>query len=168
VAAFPCPLDSPEPVEAGLLDALRACDAWLDRGSFVVEADQRVVAHAVCTRAHVDTVHVGTVRTGAHISAVPVWALGPIAVLPELQRTGAGSALVHALIGAADALDEPLIGLLGSPAYYARFGFVAATTLGIEPPEPAWGPHFQVRTLSAWEPSARGRFRYPAPFDELP
>jgi putative acetyltransferase len=168
-AAFACPEGAPEPVEAVLLDALRACDGWLDHGSFVVEIDARIAAHAVCTLAHVDRVHGGTMDVdSAAVDAVPVWALGPIAVLPELQRAGAGSALVHTLIGAADVLGVPLIGLLGSPAYYARFGFVPATAVGIEPPDPAWGVHFQVRTLTTWQPTMRGRFRYAAPFDDLP
>jgi putative acetyltransferase len=37
-------------------------------------------------------------------------------------------------------------------------------SLGIEPPEPAWREHFQVRPLSAYDPRIRGRFRYAAAF----
>ena len=74
---------------------------------------------------------------------------------------------MHATIGAAEALDEPLIALLGSPDYYSRFGFVASSMFDIDPPDPAWGHHFQVLTLSAFRPDITGQFRYAAPFDEL-
>lgn len=141
-----------EPVEARLLDALRACDGWLDRYSLVAEADGEVVGHVVCTRGHVGT--------------APVLGLGPIGVRPGLQRGGIGLALVHAVLGAADACGEPLVALLGSPVYYGGFGFRPSHELGIEPPQP-WGDHFQVRTLSAWRPSIVGGFRYATPFDDL-
>jgi putative acetyltransferase len=139
-----------EPMEARLLDALMACDGWIERYSLVVEVAGAVVAHAVCTR--------------GYVGDLPVLGLGPIAVTPDLQRGGAGSALVHGLIGAADASGEPLIALLGSPLYYGRFGFVTSTLHGVDPPEPAWGEHFQVRTLSAFDPSMGGMFAYAAPF----
>lgn len=44
--------------------------------------------------------------------------LGPLGVAPSHQAAGIGSALVHAVLGAADALDEALVALLGAPAYY--------------------------------------------------
>jgi putative acetyltransferase len=78
-----------------------------------------------------------------------------------------GSALMYAVIGAADALGEPLIALLGDPAYYSRFGFVPAADLGIHPPEMSWGVHFQVLRLDAWTDSITGSFRYATPFDEI-
>jgi len=30
---------------------------------------------------------------------------------------------------------------------------------------PHWAPHFQVRTLAAYQPATRGPFAYPEPFD---
>jgi putative acetyltransferase len=84
-----------------------------------------------------------------------------------MQGSGIGSALMHAMIGAADAAGEPLIALLGDPVYYSRFGFIPSANVGIDPPEVAWGVHFQVRPLSAWTDSITGRFRYSAPFEEV-
>jgi putative acetyltransferase len=72
---------------------------------------------------------------------------------------------MHAVLGAADALGEPLVGLLGDPAYYRRFGFQLSTVYRIDPPRPQWQPHFQVRVLTAYQPSAQGTFGYPEPFD---
>jgi putative acetyltransferase len=74
---------------------------------------------------------------------------------------------MHAVLGAADALDEPLVALLGSPAYYPRFGFRLASEYGITPQEPQWVPHFQVRTLTAYDSGLRGPFVYPEPFDHV-
>jgi putative acetyltransferase len=86
-------------------------------------------------------------------------------VCPGTQGRGIGSALMYAVLGAAQAGDETLVGLLGEPAYYGRFGFVAATDLGIAAPDPAWGRYFQVLALAG--PPPTGTFRYATPFDEL-
>jgi putative acetyltransferase len=142
------------PAEAGLVDELRADPAaWIPALSLVAERDGDVAGHVVCTRA----------TLGGVPSAV---GLGPLGVLPAHQRQGVGLALVHAVLGAADALGEPVVVLLGDPRYYSRYGFVAATGLGIEPPEPAWGAAFQARTLAGYDAARhRGAFRYPAAFD---
>ena len=76
-----------------------------------------------------------------------------------------GSALVHAVLAVAEAAGERLVALLGSPAYYRRFGFVRSTDLGITPPDARWGEHFQARLLTG--PPPAGTFRYADPFDRL-
>ena len=40
---------------------------------------------------------------------------------------------MHAVLGAADALGEPLAALLGDPGYYRRFGFELSTGYQIPP-----------------------------------
>ena len=74
---------------------------------------------------------------------------------------------VSPVLGAADASGEPLVALLGDPAFYRRFGFVAASKLGSGPSDPAWGSHFQARVLSSVPRSLTGTFRYASPFAEL-
>jgi putative acetyltransferase len=74
---------------------------------------------------------------------------------------------MHAILGAADALDEPVVVLLGHTDYYPRFGFEPASSYGIEPPDTAWGEHFQARPLSTYDTSMRGAFAYAQPFNEL-
>ncbi|HEX4704532.1 MAG TPA: N-acetyltransferase [Pseudonocardiaceae bacterium] len=136
-----------------LVDVLRAGDAWLPALSMVAEEPDGIVGHVVCTR--------------ASVGGEPVLILGPLAVVPEQQRTGVGSALVHAVLGAADALDEPLVALLGSPVYYGRFGFRDAAEFGISPRVAAWLPYFQVRPLAAYRSSLRGEFHYAVAFDKF-
>lgn len=72
---------------------------------------------------------------------------------------------MHSVLAAADALNEPVMCLLGSPQFYSRFGFRRSTDVGILPPDPAWAVHFQVRVLTTWTGALRGTFRYAAAFD---
>lgn len=141
------------PGEATLVGWLREDPGWIPELSLVAVADGEIVGHAVATR--------GT------LAGRPSLGLGPVSVSPARQRDGVGSALMHAILGAADAMGEPVVVLLGSPDYYGRFGFVPASSLGIEAPEPAWGDYFQARPLAAYDPSVRGTFAYAAPFDRL-
>jgi putative acetyltransferase len=153
IAAF-APGSSPGqvPPEAGLVDELRAGPAWLPALSLVAATPAgEVIGHVLCTR--------------GYVGQVPALALGPLAVRPDRQRHGAGSALMHAVLGAADALGEPLVALLGDPAYYGRFGFLVAADYQVTAPRPQWQPHFQVRVLSGYQPGLRGMFTYPQPFD---
>lgn len=144
------PHASADPAEVALVHRLRSDSGWIPTLSMVAQVQDRVVGHACLTRA----------RVGPY----PVLALGPIGVLPDHQGDGVGAALMHATLGAADALDEPLIGLLGSLDYYPRFGFVPGARVGIVPDEPTWASHFQVRPLTAYESTMTGEFRYAEPF----
>jgi putative acetyltransferase len=138
--------------EARLIDELRAGPAWLAALSLVaVTPAGEIIGHVLGTR--------------GHVGQDPVLALGPLAVRPDHQQSGVGSALMHTILGAADALGEPLAALLGNPAYYQRFGFEPSTACQITPPKPEWQPHFQVRVLSGYQPRIRGMFTYPEPFD---
>ena len=140
------------PPEAGLIDELWAGPAWLPALSLLAVTPAGEVIGRVLGRR-------------GHVGQDPVVALGPLAVRPDRQRHGVGSALMHAVLGAADALGEPLVALLGNPAYYQRFGFELSTVYQITPPKPEWQPHFQVRVLSGYQPRLRGTFSYPEPFD---
>jgi len=151
-AAF-APDDGSLAMEAWLIDALRGTEAWIPQLSLVAIEASEVVGHVLCSRAHVD-------RT-------PVLALGPLSVRPSRQRRGIGAALVRTVVARAETMGEPMIVLLGDPAYYSRFGFRLAAEYGIEPPLPEWAPHFQVLALPAYDPSIRGAFAYPRPFMEL-
>jgi putative acetyltransferase len=152
-AAFGRGPDDGDVVEARLLDELREDSGFLPHLSLVAEDGDGLVGHVIATRGWLEP------------SGTPVLGLGPLSVVPAAQGRGVGTALVHALLAVAEACEERLVALLGAPAYYARFDFVRATALGIEPPDPAWGEHFQARQLTG--PRVTGRFRYAEPFDRV-
>ena len=152
-----------EPVmEAVLADQLRDDPGWAPRLTLVAEVDG-VLAGGVTTSYGVLAIDAAAI-TGPSME-IALLAPGPVGVHPRFQGRGVGMALMHALIGAAEALDEPALMLLGSPDFYGRFGFVAASSVGIQAPEPAWGDHFQVLPLTGFDRSMTGRYRYVAPFD---
>lgn len=79
--------------------------------SLVAELHGEVVGHIAFSRATVGGRDLG-------------WRLlGPVAVLPELQRRGVGSALVRAGLEELRRLGAAGCVLVGDPAYYTRLGF---------------------------------------------
>lgn len=71
--------------------------------------------------------------------------LGPVAVRPDLQGRGIGTALIHAGIRQARAEGWKGIFVLGEPAYYRRFGFSAEKARGYT--SPYQGPNLMALQL---------------------
>ena len=115
------PVDG-EPAEVGLLKELFDCDEYLAEFSIVAEQNGEVVGHVISTRAWV----------GDH----ELLGLGPIGVVPRLQRHGIGSALMQESVARGNAAGERGIALLGSPEYYSRFGFVPCGPFADYPDDP--------------------------------
>ena len=149
--AFGVPDGAEHATETLILDRLRAEGDVLDALTLVADLHGEAVGHVVCSRA--------TMGEG------PTIALGPIAVHPDHQGTGIGSALVAAVLVTADLGGEPSVVLLGDPGWYAHFGFETAADHGIGSPGPWPDRFFQVKPLQAWRPELAGPFRYPPAFD---
>jgi len=137
--------------EADLVDALRVDGAWIDGLSMVTTTDAgRVVGHALLTRCWIDE--------------SPALCLAPCSVLPEYQRTGAGSAAIRAVLDAARDDEGPFVVVLGHPDYYPRFGFQRASLSGvrlsIEVPDEA----LMAMSLDPGRAVPSGTVRYAAPF----
>lgn len=111
----------PAPAEACLVDALRA--------------DGDLLIEMVAER---NSLPVGCIQfsrlllTGA--PDVQAAALAPMAVLPEAQNRGLGSALVRSGIEACRHLDLGAVIVLGHPDYYPRFGFSHEAALHVRDP----------------------------------
>ncbi|MGW5053703.1 GNAT family N-acetyltransferase [Actinokineospora sp. NPDC004072] len=146
LAAFPTPL------EAGIVDALRAdAAAWIDGLSMLAtDPDGTPVGYALLTRCHIDD--------------APALALAPCAVLPAAQRGGAGSAAIRAALAAARDLGEHAVVVLGHPEYYPRFGFTPASGFGIHAPFEVPDEAMMAMTLDDSRPLPAGTIRYPAAF----
>jgi putative acetyltransferase len=138
------------PLEVGLFEALWEAGDVIPELSYTALEELGVVGHATASR--------------ATVAAEPVVAVGPIGVLPECQGRGIGSALMEALLTAADDAEVPMVVLLGSPQYYGRFGFRPAQELGVTPPDTGWGDAFQARALTAYTPTMVGPFEYAPAF----
>jgi len=103
-----------------------------------------------------------------HVAISPVaighakgwFGLGPVAVLPQHQGTGIGSALVREALARLRLKGASGCVVLGDPAFYGKFGFShdPALSYGDVPP-----PYFQVRDFGAQRPS--GAVKYHPAFD---
>ncbi|RSM67760.1 GNAT family N-acetyltransferase [Actinoplanes sp. ATCC 53533] len=130
--------------EARLVAALRPTHAWLPEFSVVAVENARVIAFALLSR--------------VMIGGEEALALGPVAVAPERQRQGLGTAVVRDALRRATESRERLVLVLGDPAYYRRFGFVPAAPYGITSAWSSAGDAWQVLALRQVEA------RYPAPW----
>jgi putative acetyltransferase len=143
-----------EPVEVILRDSLQKGENWIPALSLVAEGeDGAIIGHALCTWGRIGTARVPN--------------LSLLGVHCDHRRRGFGTALVHATLAAADALDASMVVVLGDPDFYGRFGFRPSTDFGIVGEEPAWEHMFQIRTLAAYDPSVQGEFIYPEPFGSI-
>lgn len=100
-----------------VLHKLRESTSYIADLDLVALDDDRLVGHIISTRARV---------VAADHSSHEVLCLGPVSVLPQLQKSGVGSKLIwHTLNLAREAAYRGVI-LFGNPEYYHRFGFVNA------------------------------------------
>jgi putative acetyltransferase len=137
-------------ITGDLVEAIRASDRFVPELSLVAVSGGQTLGHVMSS--YVDVVP-GTRR---------VLQVGPLAVLPEHQRQGVGSALMRETLRVAEERDEPLLLIEGNPAYYGRFGFSRADEQGIEPPPEALAAkYFMIRPLARYDASLRGRAIYP-------
>ena len=91
--------------------------------------------------------------TDAHGRAHPMVMVGPVAVMPGRQGEGFGKALMGASLGALDAsVDQGAAPLpqvmIGDPAYYERWGFVADHSAGWHCPGPFDPKRLLVRSAN--------------------
>jgi putative acetyltransferase len=137
--------------EAELVDRLRASGVHVPELCLVALDGPEVVGHIAVSRARLST-------------GVPVLALAPVAVRPEHQRRGAGSALVRAALRRAARTDFGLMVVLGHPAYYPRFGFEPAAPHGVHAPFDVPPEAWMLYRLPALRPGAHGTVVYPEAF----
>jgi len=98
-------------------------------------------------------------------SDVGILALAPMAVVPDRQRQGIGSALVQGALERAERTEFPLVVVLGHPDFYPRFGFDPASAYGIVCPYEGIAPEaWMAYTLPSYEPGTRGTVVYAEAF----
>ena len=147
------------PAEADLVETLRA------RGkathSLVAVEDNRVVGHLLLS-----PVMIGP--GGPVQGSFSALGLGPMAVLPEHQRRGIGSALITTALELCRSAGRDCVVVLGHAEYYPRFGFVPASRFGLRceydvPDEVFMAIELQDGALAGHN----GIVRYQPEFDEV-
>jgi putative acetyltransferase len=138
----------PKPLEAWLVDQLRADGSSVI--SLVAVDGGKIVGH---------------VQFSNMVAPFRALGLGPVSVMPNRQRSGIGSQMIHAgLKHAADAGWEGVF-VLGNPKYYRRFGFSPDRARGFE--SPYSGEHFMLLSLNGDRCLTVGKVNYAPAFAAL-
>jgi putative acetyltransferase len=116
--------------------------------SLVAEADGAVVGHIALSPVSISD------------SASGWFGLGPISVLPQRQRRGVGSQLMHEALRVLRGRGASGCVVLGEPEYYGRFGFQANPDLVLPGVSPEY---FQAIALDSSRP--RGIVSYHEAFN---
>jgi putative acetyltransferase len=144
-------------LEADLIDELRETDSFIPELSLVAIQNAEVIGHILFCR----------VIIKSKKSATSALALGVMAVLPEYQNKGVGSKLVLRGLEDCRRLGHEVVGLIGHPGYYPRFGFLPARDRGLNVPFPVPDEAFMVLELVPGALKvAQGMIIYPPPFQK--
>jgi putative acetyltransferase len=141
-------------IEALLVDQLRAGNHT--RLSLVAEIAGQIAGHILFSDLQIATAQ-------GDIAAL---ALAPVAVLPERQRQGIGSALIRAGLEQACQTGHRIVIVVGHPTYYPRFGFSAQLAAPLQ--SKYAGEAFMALELAPGALSGvSGEVRYAPPFEGL-
>ena len=141
--------------EARLVDALR--DGGYIRVSLVAEMEGQVVGHILFSDLPIIT-EAGT---------VPALALAPMAVLPEFQNQGIGSAMVRSGLEECRQQGHKIVVVLGLPHFYPRFGFSPKLTAHLESPFSGKDSFMALELVAGALDGVTGQVQYPPPFGAL-
>jgi predicted N-acetyltransferase YhbS len=105
-----------------LLHRMRDVDAFIPELDLEASIDGKIVGNIVYSHA----------KLAADDGSEPeVITFGPVAVLPEYQCQGIGSALIIETLNRARELGYQAVLIYGNPDYYQRFGFFSAENFDI-------------------------------------
>jgi putative acetyltransferase len=139
--------------EAKLIEEIRSSQGYIPQLSLVAELDNLIVGHILFS--YIDLIGEQSLQ---------VVALAPLAVIPQFQKRGIGSALVQAGLKKANAIKEALVIVLGHPHFYTRFGFEPSVNYKITSPFPVPDDVFMVKPLQNYQEKYQGKVVYPPAF----
>lgn len=145
----------PSDAEARLVDLLRAAGSL--SVSLVAEVDGHIVGHVAFSPVTVASEQSALKRS-------PGVGLAPVAVVEAFRRRGVAGELIRTGLLACRESGFGWAVVLGDPAYYARFGFRAASEFSLSD-EYGGGPAFQAIELTSGAlPRNAGLVRYAPEF----
>lgn len=109
-------------LEHYVLNLLRNNRAFIRELNFVMEKDGQIIGQNVFVRASIKA------DNGKNI---PIAAMGPICILPELQRKGYGKLLLDHTLSKAKAFGIKAVCFEGNIDFYGKSGFDYASKFGI-------------------------------------
>ncbi len=142
--------------EARLVEQIRQSDRYIPDLTLVAELNGRIVGHILFS--YIDLVGEETLS---------VLGLAPLAVHPDYQRQGIGSALTQAGLAKAEARGEAIAIVLGHPPFYSHFGFEPTIHHGIASSFEVPAEFFMVKFLQPEPQRYQGKVVYPAAFADL-
>ena len=110
-------LNTPACVEHYLTHILRGSESFVPELDLVALKGDQLVGNIIYTKAIIKK---------DDSSTQEVLSFGPLAVLPDYQHQGIGSALIERTKELATQMGYTAILIFGNPEYYQRFGFKAA------------------------------------------
>jgi len=142
--------------ESELVNALR--EGGYARISLVADVGGAVVGHILFSELPILT-------SG---KMVPALSLAPMAVLPEYQNQGIGSALVRRGLEECSAAGHSLVLVLGHARFYPRFGFSAKLAESFTSPFGGGESWMALELVPGSLQDVVGQVRYPPPFMATP
>jgi putative acetyltransferase len=109
--------------ESKLIENIRKGENFIPELSLVAEIDNKIVGHILFSKIQI----IGS-------SVFESLALAPMAVIPDLQKQGIGTALINKGMKKAKEMGFDSIIVLGHSEYYPKFGFLKASKWNITCP----------------------------------
>jgi predicted N-acetyltransferase YhbS len=138
--------------EVALIRTMRERQELVRELTLVAEDGGRIVGHIVFSEVTLD----GDTARGL--------GLAPVAVAPDVQKSGIGSLLIATALERAEHDGWRFVVVLGHPAYYPKFGFAPAAAFGLTGD---YGDHdgWMVRSLAGL-PLPSGHVRFCSAFND--
>ncbi|MEK3805514.1 N-acetyltransferase [Bacillus sp. FSL H8-0547] len=145
--------------EAKLIAEIRSSDGFIPELSLVALGDTgNIIGHILFSSIHIQTQN----------NKIAALALAPMAVSPQMQNKGIGSALVRDGLIRSKMLGYKSVIVLGHPLFYAKFGFKPAIEYGIKPPFEVRDEVFMALELEQGSlEQAAGTVVYPPAFSNV-
>src|SRR4030042_3064638 len=146
--------------EPNLVDKIRKSAGFIPELSLVAVRQGRIVGHILFSLIEIR-------MDDRPDQLMPALSLAPMAVHPDFQSQGIGSALVRKGLEICRDLGHAAVVVVGHPDYYPRFGFASARAKGLEALFPVPDEAFlAIELVPGSLHGVKGSGLYPPAFEE--